>query len=44
MELTIQKMSGYKVGGTQNMLLWRHKDKSVEISYINNDLSYRVGV
>ena len=31
-------MPGYKDGGNQNMLLWRHKGTSVKILYIENDI------
>ena len=44
MELTFLEIPGYKDGGTRNMLLWRHKGRSVKISYIKNFPSYRVGV
>ena len=42
MELTFQKMPGYKDGGTRNMLLWRHKGGSVKVLYIENYI-YQIG-
>ena len=41
MELTFQKMPGYKDGGTWNMLLQLHKGRSVKILYIENYIYQR---
>ena len=41
-DTNLQKMSDYKDGAAQNMLLWRHKGRSVKTLYIENYLPYRV--
>ena len=38
----LSENAGYKDGGTRNVMLWRHKMKSVKVLYIVHYLSYRV--
>ena len=43
MKPTLQKIPGYNDGVARNMLLWRHKGRSMKTLYIENCLTYKVG-